>query len=102
MAGNAVGPGLVIDFSRHMARILAIDEQAGMANVEPGVVLSVLLNTVELGPESVQPGESPLRRARSLSSRATASIASTRVAGLLLLEGFRSMRSVPREPRKGK
>ena len=56
----------------------------------------------ELGPEPVQPGESPLRRARSLSSRAPASIASTRVAGLLLLEGFRSMRSVPREPRKGK
>ena len=47
MAGNAVGPGLVIDFSRHMARILAIDEQAGMADVEPGVVLSVLSNTVE-------------------------------------------------------
>jgi FAD/FMN-containing dehydrogenase/Fe-S oxidoreductase len=47
MAGNAIGPGLVIDFSRHMARILAIDEQAGIADVEPGVVLSVLSKTVE-------------------------------------------------------
>ncbi|APX04311.1 FAD-binding and (Fe-S)-binding domain-containing protein [Arthrobacter sp. QXT-31] len=47
MAGNAVGPGLVIDFSRHMASILAIDEQAGIADVEPGVVLSVLSRTVE-------------------------------------------------------
>lgn len=47
MAGNAVGPGLVIDFSRHMYRILAIDEQAGLADVEPGVVLSVLSGTVE-------------------------------------------------------
>ena len=47
MAGNAVGPGLVIDFSRYMARILAIDEQAGIADVEPGVVLSVLSTAVE-------------------------------------------------------
>src|SRR5688500_4780670 len=47
MAGNAIGPGLVIDFSRYMARILAIDEQAGMADVEPGVVLSELSKTVE-------------------------------------------------------
>jgi len=47
MAGNAIGPGLVIDFSRHMAHILAIDEQSGVADVEPGVVLSVLSGKVE-------------------------------------------------------
>ncbi|MDQ0821400.1 hypothetical protein QFZ79_003776 [Arthrobacter sp. V4I6] len=47
MAGNAIGPGLVIDFSRHMARVLAIDEQSGVADVEPGVILSVLSGKVE-------------------------------------------------------
>jgi FAD/FMN-containing dehydrogenase/Fe-S oxidoreductase len=47
MAGNAVGPGLVIDFSRHMARILSIDEETGTADVEPGVILSVLSGKVE-------------------------------------------------------
>lgn len=42
MAGNAVGPGLVIDTSRHLHRILAIDPVARTAVVEPGVVLSDL------------------------------------------------------------
>ena len=42
MAGNAVGPGVVIDFSRFMNRVLAVDEIARTATVEPGVVLSDL------------------------------------------------------------
>ncbi|KAA0022776.1 FAD-binding oxidoreductase [Antrihabitans cavernicola] len=42
MAGNAIGPGVVIDFSRHMSRVLAVDEVARTATVEPGVVLSDL------------------------------------------------------------
>ncbi|WP_422934515.1 FAD-binding and (Fe-S)-binding domain-containing protein [Sinomonas sp. P47F7] len=41
-AGNAIGPGLVIDFSRHMGRLLSIDPDAATAVVEPGVVLSTL------------------------------------------------------------
>lgn len=41
-AGNAIGPGLVIDFSRYMNRVLSIDPDAGTAAVEPGVVLSAL------------------------------------------------------------
>ncbi|RFU85711.1 FAD-binding oxidoreductase [Streptomyces triticagri] len=41
-AGNAIGPGLVIDFSRHMNRVLSLDADASTAVVEPGVVLSVL------------------------------------------------------------
>ncbi|GAB4097960.1 FAD-binding and (Fe-S)-binding domain-containing protein [Sinomonas halotolerans] len=47
MAGNAVGPGLVVDFSRHMDRILGIDEGAGTVDVEPGVVLATLSREVE-------------------------------------------------------
>ncbi|MER8232963.1 FAD-linked oxidase C-terminal domain-containing protein [Streptomyces sp. NPDC094049] len=38
LAGQTVGPGLVLDFSRHMNRILELDPEAGTALVEPGVV----------------------------------------------------------------
>ncbi|MGY3320820.1 FAD-binding and (Fe-S)-binding domain-containing protein [Arthrobacter sp. TE12232] len=41
-AGNAVGPGLVLDFSRFMNRIINIDPQNRTAVVQPGVVLSDL------------------------------------------------------------
>ncbi|MBM0224637.1 MULTISPECIES: FAD-binding and (Fe-S)-binding domain-containing protein [Micromonospora] len=43
-AGNAVGPGLVIDFSRFMNRILSVDPESSTAVVEPGTVLSTLQN----------------------------------------------------------
>jgi FAD/FMN-containing dehydrogenase len=39
IAGNAVGTGLVLDFSRHLNRVLAIDPQARTAVVEPGAIL---------------------------------------------------------------
>ncbi|NQX28270.1 FAD-binding oxidoreductase [Microbacteriaceae bacterium VKM Ac-2854] len=42
VAGNAVGPGFVLDFSRHLNRILAIDPEARTARVQPGVVLADL------------------------------------------------------------
>ncbi len=42
IAGNAVGPGLVLDFSRHMTRVLALDPEAGTALVQPGLVLDEL------------------------------------------------------------
>lgn len=41
-AGNAVGPGLVIDMNRHLRRIIDIDPQERTATVEPGVVQSAL------------------------------------------------------------
>ena len=47
MAGNAIGPGVVLDFSRHMHRILTVDEGAGTADVEPGVVLAALSREAE-------------------------------------------------------
>ncbi|MEU0391130.1 FAD-binding and (Fe-S)-binding domain-containing protein, partial [Streptomyces chartreusis] len=42
MAGNAVGAGVVLDFSRYMNRILDIDVEARTARVEAGVVLDAL------------------------------------------------------------
>ncbi len=42
IAGNAVGPGVVLDTSRHLDRVLEIDPQARTARVEPGVILGRL------------------------------------------------------------
>ena len=41
-ASNAIGPGLVLDFSRHMNRVISIDPEAQTATVEPGCVGSTL------------------------------------------------------------
>jgi len=41
-ASNAIGPGLVLDFSRHMNRVTSIDPEARTATVEPGCVGSTL------------------------------------------------------------
>ncbi|MFF9033437.1 FAD-binding oxidoreductase, partial [Streptomyces iakyrus] len=56
MAGNAVGLGVVLDFSRYMNRILDIDEEARTARVEAGVVLDALrsataLHGLDFGPD---------------------------------------------------
>ncbi|MFF3380651.1 FAD-binding and (Fe-S)-binding domain-containing protein [Streptomyces sp. NPDC002680] len=51
MAGNAIGPGVVLDFSRHMNQIHTIDETSGTADVDAGVVLSVLSRAVERATE---------------------------------------------------
>ncbi len=41
-AGNSIGEGIVIDFSRYMNKILAIDPEQRTARVQPGVVMSDL------------------------------------------------------------
>ena len=41
-AGNAVGPGLILDTSRYLNSIREIDPEAQTARVEPGVVQSAL------------------------------------------------------------
>ena len=38
-AGNSVGPGIVLDFSRHLNRVLSVDAQARTAVAEPGATL---------------------------------------------------------------
>lgn len=42
VAGNSIGTGIVLDFSRHMNQILNIDAQSRTARVQPGVIMSDL------------------------------------------------------------
>ncbi|HET6654322.1 MAG TPA: FAD-binding oxidoreductase, partial [Nocardioides sp.] len=42
IAGNAVGPGLVVDTRKHLNRVRGIDAEAGTAEVDPGVVHATL------------------------------------------------------------
>jgi FAD/FMN-containing dehydrogenase/Fe-S oxidoreductase len=42
IAGNAIGPGIVVDTSRHLTAILEIDPAGRTATVQPGVVLDDL------------------------------------------------------------
>ena len=46
IAGNAVGPGVVVDVSRHLHRVLEVDPEAATALVEPGVVQANLQKAV--------------------------------------------------------
>jgi len=39
IAGNAISTGIILDTSRHLNRVLAIDQEARTARVEPGTVL---------------------------------------------------------------
>ncbi|MCH9733490.1 MAG: FAD-binding protein [Actinomycetia bacterium] len=42
IAGNAVGPGIVVDFSRHLNHIRCVDPGSATAVVQPGVILDDL------------------------------------------------------------
>jgi len=64
VAGNAIGPGLVIDTSRHLNRILDINPEARTARVQPGVIMSDL--QAALAPHGLRFGPDP-----STSTRAT-------------------------------
>ncbi|GAA3934897.1 FAD-binding and (Fe-S)-binding domain-containing protein [Actinoplanes auranticolor] len=57
VAGNAVGRGIVLDFSRHLNRVLEIDPDARTAVVEPGTVHAVLQKAVV--PHGVRFGPDP-------------------------------------------
>lgn len=57
VAGNAIGPGIVLDFSRYMRRILEIDPERRLARVQPGVVLSDLQRLAR--PHGVRFGPDP-------------------------------------------
>ncbi|WP_072802485.1 FAD-binding and (Fe-S)-binding domain-containing protein [Rhodococcoides yunnanense] len=46
MAGNAIGNGVVLDFSRYMNRVISVDRDAESAVVEPGIVISELASAV--------------------------------------------------------
>ncbi|MGH3621017.1 MAG: FAD-binding oxidoreductase, partial [Sciscionella sp.] len=57
IAGNAVGPGVVLDFSRHLNRVLSIDPERREAVVQPGVVLDALQR--EARPHALRFGPDP-------------------------------------------
>ncbi|WP_370247829.1 FAD-binding and (Fe-S)-binding domain-containing protein [Nocardioides sp.] len=57
VAGNAVGRGLVLDFSRHLNRVLDVDPATRTAIVEPGTVHAVLQKAVT--PHGVRFGPDP-------------------------------------------
>lgn len=42
LAGQAIGPALVVDLSRHLDRLLEINPEARTATVEPGLILAAL------------------------------------------------------------
>jgi FAD/FMN-containing dehydrogenase len=42
IAGNAVGPGIVVDTSKYLNHVLSVDSEARSAVVQPGVVHAVL------------------------------------------------------------
>jgi FAD/FMN-containing dehydrogenase/Fe-S oxidoreductase len=57
VAGNAVGRGIVVDFSRHLGRVLDVDPEARTARVEPGTVHAVLQKAA--APHGVRFGPDP-------------------------------------------
>ncbi|GAA3714933.1 FAD-binding and (Fe-S)-binding domain-containing protein [Streptomyces tremellae] len=63
IAGNAVGTGAVLDFSRHLHRVLAVDPDARTAAVEPGAVLDTI--TAAAAPHGLRFGPDPSTHARA-------------------------------------
>lgn len=62
IAGNAIGEGLVIDFSRHLNRIVELDPERRIARVQPGVVLDGL--NAAARPHGLRFGPDPSSRSR--------------------------------------
>lgn len=62
-AGNAVGAGIVLDFSRHLNRVLHIDPDARTAQVEPGAILDAI--TTAAAPHGLRYGPDPSTHARA-------------------------------------
>ncbi|HEX4224831.1 MAG TPA: FAD-linked oxidase C-terminal domain-containing protein [Pseudonocardiaceae bacterium] len=63
IAGNAVGAGLVLDFSRHLDRITALDPEAETATVQPGVILDDLQRAA--APHGLRFGPDPSTHSRA-------------------------------------
>ena len=62
VAGNAVGTGIVLDTSRHLNRVLAVDPETRSALVEPGAVLDTLQSAAR--PFGLRFGPDPSTHAR--------------------------------------
>ncbi|MBH0083035.1 FAD-binding and (Fe-S)-binding domain-containing protein [Salinibacterium sp. SWN167] len=57
VAGNAIGTGVVLDFSRHLNHVLEIDADARTARVQPGTVLAALQSAAQ--PHGLRFGPDP-------------------------------------------
>ncbi|NMN95412.1 FAD-binding and (Fe-S)-binding domain-containing protein [Antrihabitans stalactiti] len=62
VAGNAIGPGLVLDFSRYMNAIVELDPDNRRATVQPGVVLGDLQRAAR--PHGLRFGPDPSTQSR--------------------------------------
>ena len=62
ISGNAIGPGVVLDFSRHLDAVLEVDPSARLARVQPGVVLDTLQAAV--APHGLRFGPDPSSHGR--------------------------------------
>jgi FAD/FMN-containing dehydrogenase/Fe-S oxidoreductase len=62
IAGNAIGPGLVVDLRRHLAGILELDPTAMTATVLPGTVLDAV--NVAAAPNGLRVGPDPATHSR--------------------------------------
>jgi FAD/FMN-containing dehydrogenase/Fe-S oxidoreductase len=63
IAGNAIGPGIVIDFARHLNQVLEIDAANRTALVQPGVILANL--QAEVASAGLRFGPDPSTQARA-------------------------------------
>ena len=62
-AGNSIGTGLVLDFSRHLNHVLSLDPDARTAVVEPGAILDDI--TAAAAPHGLRYGPDPSTKARA-------------------------------------
>jgi FAD/FMN-containing dehydrogenase/Fe-S oxidoreductase len=62
-AGNAVGTGIVLDFSRRLNRVVDIDPDARTARAEPGAILDAV--TAAAAPHGLRFGPDPSTHARA-------------------------------------
>jgi FAD/FMN-containing dehydrogenase/Fe-S oxidoreductase len=106
VAGNAVGPGLVLDLSRHLDQVLDLDPESRLARVQPGVVLDDLQRAAR--PHGLRFGPDPSTHSRctiggmigndACGSRALAyGRTSDNVAGLRLVTGTAAKLDVTRD-----
>ena len=63
LAGQAVNHAIVIDFSKHMSRVLEVNQEEGWARVEPGIVLDQL--NKHLAPLGLQYAPDPITSNRA-------------------------------------
>ncbi|MHA3701668.1 FAD-binding and (Fe-S)-binding domain-containing protein [Jatrophihabitans sp. YIM 134969] len=63
IAGNAIGPGLVLDLSRHLNRVVSLDPETATAVVEPGAVLDTI--SAAGRPHGLKFGPDPSTHARA-------------------------------------